>query len=119
MQKQSNLTHSLMLDVPVFNEHDSTKVEDQLTDIETAADLTNESRARLAKAKSQGLMHTLVTEAISSNQSWDEIKDLLRMKLCNADIHMYMSCFMEIQQQEKESLAAYVHQFKTKVKWCT
>ena len=51
-QKQSNLTNSLMQDVPVLNEHDSTKLEDWLIDIEMAADLTSESRARLAKVKS-------------------------------------------------------------------
>ena len=88
MQKQSNLMNSVQ-DIPVFNEHDTTKLEDWHTDIEMAADITNESRARLAKAKSWGLICTLVTEAISSNKSWDEIKDLLRLKLCNADIHMY------------------------------
>ena len=27
-------------------------------------------------------MQTLVTETISSNKSWDEIKDLLRLKIC-------------------------------------
>ena len=76
-QKQSNLTNSLLPDVPVFNEHDSTKLEDWLTDIEMAADLTGESRARLAKTKSRGLTCTLVTEAITLNISWNEIKDLL------------------------------------------
>ena len=49
-QKQSNLTNSLLQDMAVFNEHNSTKLEEWLTDIETAADLTNESRAELAKA---------------------------------------------------------------------
>ena len=98
MQKQSNLPNSLLQDIPVFNEHDSTKLEDWLTDIEMAADPTNESRARLAKAKLRGLMCTLVTEAIISNKSWDIIKDLLRVKLCNANIHMYTLQFMEIQQ---------------------
>ena len=63
-------------------------------------------------------MHTLVTVVISSNKSWDEIKDLLRLKLCNADIHTYTSWFMEIQQHEKESLAAYIHWFKTTAKGC-
>ena len=52
MEKQSNLTNFLMQDIPVFNEHDSTKMEDWLIDIEMAADLTNESRARIAKAES-------------------------------------------------------------------
>ena len=76
-------------------------------DIETAADLTNESQAKLAKAKSRGLTHTLVMEAINSDKSWDEIKDLLWLKLCSANIHTYTSHFMEIQQQEKEFLVAY------------
>ena len=97
-QKQSNLTNSLLQDIPVFNEHDSTKLEDWLTDIKTAADLTSESQARLAKAKSLGLTCTLVTEAITSNKSWDEIKDLLQLKLCNVNIYMYTSQFMEKQQ---------------------
>ena len=38
-QKQSNLTNSLLQDIPAFNEHNSTKLEDWLTDIEMAADL--------------------------------------------------------------------------------
>ena len=98
IQKQSNLKNSLLQDILVFNEHDSTKLEDWLTDIEMAVDLTSEIRARLAKVKSRSLTCTLVTEAITSNKSWDEIKDLLWLKLCNANIHTYTSCFMEIQQ---------------------
>ena len=43
IQKQTNLTNFLLQDIAVFNEYDSTKLEDWLTDIETAADLTNES----------------------------------------------------------------------------
>ena len=76
-QKQSNLTNSLLQDIVVFNEHDSTKLEEWLKDIKTAADLTSESRARLAKVKLKGLTHTLVTEAINYDKSWAEIKDLL------------------------------------------
>ena len=90
-QKQSNLTNPLLQDIPVFNEHDSTKLEDWLTDTKMAADLNSESRSRLAKAKSRGLTSTLVTEVITSNKSWDKIKDLLKLKLCNANIHMYTS----------------------------
>ena len=45
----------------------------------------------------------LVMEAINSEKTWDEIKDLLRLKLCNANIHTYTSHFMDIQQWEKES----------------
>ena len=44
-QKQTNLTNSLLQDIAVFNEYDSTNLEDWLTDIETAADLTNENQA--------------------------------------------------------------------------
>ena len=46
-------------------------------DIEAAADLTAESRTKLAQAKSLGLTCTLITEAIMSGNSWDDIKDLL------------------------------------------
>ena len=60
----------------------------------------------------------LVMDAINSEKAWDDIKDLLRLKLCNANIHTYTLHFMDIQQQKKESLAAYVHQFKTEAKCC-
>ena len=86
-------------------------------DIETAADLTSKSWAKLAK-KSRGLTCTLVIEAINSEKTWDEIKDLLRLKLCNANVHTYTLCFMDIQEWEKEPLAAYVHQFKTEAECC-
>ena len=46
-------------------------------DIETAADLTAESRSKLAQARSEGLTCTLITEAITSGKSWDDIKDLI------------------------------------------
>ena len=48
-------------------------------------------------------------EAINSEKSSEDMKDLLRLKLCSADIHTYSSHFMDIQHQEKESLAAYTH----------
>ena len=53
------------------------KLEEWLMDIETAADITSECRAKLTKVKSRGLTCTLVTEAINSDKSWGEIKDLL------------------------------------------
>ena len=116
-QKQSKLTNSLMKDIPVLMNMTppSWKI----------GSLTLKQQQTLPVRAQQGLSrqnhevwHTLVTEAISSNKSWDEIKDLLRLKLCNADIHTYTSWFMEIQQWEKESLTAYVHQFKTEAKRC-
>ena len=97
-QKQMNLTNSLLHDIAVFNEYDLTKLEEWFMDIETAADLTNESQANLAKVKSRGLTSTLVTEVINLEKSRDDIKDLLRLKLCNANIHPYTSHFMDIQQ---------------------
>ena len=113
-QKQTNLTTSLLQDLPVFNGHDTTHLEDWIMDIEMAADLTAESRTKLAQAKSKGLTHILITEAIMSDHSWDDIKDSLWLKICNSDIHTSISHFMEVQQWEKESLATYIHWFKTR-----
>ena len=52
---------------------------------------------------------------LTSNKLWDEIKDSLHLKICNLDIRTSVSHFIEIQQKEKESLAAYIHQFKRKL----
>ena len=87
-------------------------------DIENAANLTDESRTKLAQAKSKGLTHTLITEALTLGKNWEEIKDLLCLKIWNSDIHTSVSCFMDIQQKEKESLAAYIHRFKREAKRC-
>ena len=74
---KTNFTNSLLQDISIFTGHDTTLLEDWLVDIETAADLTSESRTKLAQAKSKGLSHTLITEAITSGKSWEDIKDLL------------------------------------------
>ena len=71
-----------------------------------AADLTNISRTNLTKAKSRGLNHALIMEAITLDKSWEDINDFLWLKLCNTDIHTYISHFVEIQQIENESLTA-------------
>ena len=64
--------------------------EDWLMNIETVTDLTLEGRTNLSQAKSKGLACTLITEAITSGKSWDDIKDLLQLKICNFDItHLY------------------------------
>ena len=42
----------------------------------------------------------------------------LCLDICNLDIHTSVSRFMEIQQKEKESLAAYIHQFKREANRC-
>ena len=43
-------------------------------DIKTAADLTDESRTKLAQAKSKGLSCTLITEALTLGKKWEEIR---------------------------------------------
>ena len=96
--------------------NDSTQLEDWLVDIETAADLSAENRTKLAQAKSKGLTHTLITEDLTSGKCWDDIKDLLCLKLCNSDIHTSVSHLMENQQKEKEFLTAYIHHFKREAK---
>ena len=88
------------------------QLEDQLVDIETTANLTDESWTKLAQAKSKGLAHILIIEALTSGKCWEEIKDLLHLKICNLDIHTSVRCFMDIQQKDKESLAAYIHKIQ-------
>ena len=117
-QKQTTFANTLIQDIPTFNGSDSTQSEDWLLDIETAADLTDESMTKLAQAKSKGLTHTLITEALTSGKCWEELKDLLCLKICNSDIHTSLSHFMDIQQKDKESLAAYVCRFKREAKRC-
>ena len=111
-QKKTSLESSLLQDIPILNGQDSSQLEDWLIDIETASELTNESRTKLAQAKSRGLVRTLISEAFMAQKSWDEIKDSLHLKISNADIHTSISQFMDIQQTDKESLATYVHRFK-------
>ena len=111
-QKKTSLESSLLHDIPTLNGNDSSQLEDWLTDIETASELTGESRTKLAQAKSRGLVRTLILEALTLHKMWEEIKDSLCLKLCNSNIHTSISHFMDIQQKEKESLATYVHHFK-------
>ena len=96
----------------------STQLEDWLVDIETATNLSAQSRTKLCQAKSKGLTCTLITEALTSGKCWDDIKDLLCLKLCNSGIHTSVSYFVEIQQKEKESLKAYIHHFKREATRC-
>ena len=111
-QKKTSLESSLLQDIPTLNGQDSSQLEDWLTDIETASELTGESRTKFTQAKSKGLVRTLISEVLTLQKTWEEIKDPLHLKISNADIHTSISHFMDIQQTKKESLAAYVHQFK-------
>ena len=114
-QKKTSLESSLLQDITILNRNDSSQLEAWLMDNETASDLTSESRTKLLEAKSKGLIRTLISEVLTSNKIWEEIKDSLHLNICNLDIHTYVSHFMEIQQKEKESLAAYIHHFKGKL----
>ena len=108
----------MLQDIPTLNRQDSSQLEDWLTDIKTASELTGESRNKLAQAKSKWLVRTLISEALTAQETWEEIKDCLCLKISNADIHTSISCFMDIQQSDKESLAAYVHHFKQEANRC-
>ena len=116
--KQINFVNTLIKDKPTFNGSNLMQFKDWLVDIETTADLTDESRTKLAQAKSKGLTCTLITEALTSGKCWEKIKDLLHLKICNSDIHTSVSCFIGIQQEDKESSAAYIHRFKREAKRC-
>ena len=75
-QKKTSLESSLLQDIPILNGNDSSQLEDWLTDIETASELTGESRTKLAQAKSKGLVRTLISEALTLNKTWEDIKGL-------------------------------------------
>ena len=118
VQKKTSLESSLLQDIPTLNGQDSSQLEDWLTDIETASELTGESRTKIVQAKSKGLVRTLILEALTAQKTWEEIKDSLQLKISNVDIHTSISHFMDIQQTDKESLAAYVHRFKWEANRC-
>ena len=117
-QRKTSLENSLLQDIPILNGSYPSQFEDWLTDIKTASELTGESRTKLAQAKSRGLVRTLISEALTLHKTWEEIKDSLCLKICNSDIHTSISHFMDIQQKEKESLAAYIHHFKWEASRC-
>ena len=101
-----------------MNGNDSLQLEDWLTDIDAGSELTSECRTKLAQAKSRGLVRTLIMEALNLHKTWEEIKDSLHLKICNSDIHTSISHFMDIQEKEKESLAAYIHCFNWEASRC-
>ena len=117
-QKKTSLESSLLQDIPTLNGQDSSQLEDWLMDIETASELTGESRTKLAQAKSKGLVRTLISEALTAKKNWEEIKDSLHLKISNVDIHASISHYMDIQQTDRESLATYVHRFKWEASRC-
>ena len=79
LKKKMSLENSLLQDIPILNGNDSSQLQDWLTDIETASDLMGESRTQLAQAKLKGLVRTLISEALTSNKTWEDIKDSLHL----------------------------------------
>ena len=79
-QKKTSLESSLLQDILTLNGQDSSQLEDWLTDIEMASELTGESRTKLAQAKSRVFVRTLISEALTSPKTWEEIKDSLHLK---------------------------------------
>ena len=65
--KRTTFASTLLQDIVIFNGNDSTQLEDWLIDIEITANLTSESRTKLAQAESKGLTHTLISEALNSD----------------------------------------------------
>ena len=58
-QKKMSFVNTLLQDITIFNSNDSSQLEDWFIDIETASDLTSESRTKLSHAKSKRAeMHT-------------------------------------------------------------
>ena len=74
-QRKTSLENSLLQDIFILDGNDSSQLEDWLTDIETASELTGESRTKLAQAKSKGLIRTLISEALTLSKAWEDIKD--------------------------------------------
>ena len=85
-KKQTNFTNTLVQAVPNFNGNNSTQLEIWLVDIETAANLSTESRTKLAQAKSKGLTHTSITDSLTLGKCWDDTNDFLCLTICNSDI---------------------------------
>ena len=109
-QKQTTFANALIQDIPTFNGNDSTQLEDWIVDIETTANLTNESRTKLAKAKSKGLICTLITEALTSGRCLEEIKDLLHLKICSSILrHPYFSKLLHGHSTEGQGIFSSLH----------
>ena len=117
-QKKISLENCLLQDIPTLNGNDSSQLEVCLTDIKTTSELMGKNRTKLAQVKLKGLIRTLISEALTLNKTWEDVKDSLHLKICNSDIHTSISHFMEIQQKEKESLAEHIHHFKREASRC-
>ena len=75
-QKKTSLESSLLQDIPILNGQDSSQLEDWLTDIETASELTGERRTKLAQTKSKVLVRMLISEALTSQKFGKKLRTL-------------------------------------------
>ena len=116
-QQKTSLVNSLLQDIPILNGNDSSQLEDWLTDIETASELTGKSRIKLAQAKSRGLVRTLISEAFTLNKTWEDIKHSLHLKSVIQTFKHPLSIYRH-PTKRKESLAAYIHHFKREASRC-
>ena len=114
----TNLTMSLLRDIPTFDGWDTTKLEDWLKGTEMATDILKQNQAHLANAKSNILIQTLICQALKAGKCWDDIRYMLHLKLSNANMNTYKSHFIENQQRDNDTQAAYVYHFKTEDKRC-
>ena len=105
-----------MNDIDTFDGKQGHKLDDWLADIENAAAIVEEDEVVVAKGKVRGLAQDLIRE--HESQPWHHIKEQLCNHLNNASIHTYTSRFMEIQQEDSETLTAYIHRFKKEAKYC-
>ena len=74
MQKKTSLESSLLQDIPTLNGQDSSQLEDWLTDMEMASELTDENRTKIAHAKSKGLVRTLISEALTAQKTGRKLR---------------------------------------------
>ena len=58
----------MLRDIPTLNRQDSSQLEDWLTDIEAASELTGESRTKIAQAKSRGISKNLNIGSFNSTK---------------------------------------------------
>ena len=84
-----------------------------------AVDILKESQVCLAEDKSHGLTCTLICQAFQAGKCWDNIREMLHLKLCNANIHTNVLHFMVIQQLDQldnETLTTFVHILEQKLR---
>ena len=117
-QIEANLTTTMPKNIPTFEGEDSSKLEVWLTDIETTADILTESCTHLAEAKSHDLTCTLNCKGTQAGKCWDDIKGILRLKLCNAIICPYTLCFKR-HNRRIMSLSYPYTPLQTSAKQCT